>query len=155
MSGLRQVCGSIFTAAFIALYTNKLPGEIQSHVVPAVTKAGLNQSSIPALLQVAATGDAKLISAVPGMTADILAVTNDALADSYAASYAYVYYFAAALGIFVIGSAACSRDFDQYLTSHVSRRIYTKGEVSEDVLGSSDSSKTIDQQLPVGEKAFS
>lgn len=72
--------------------------------------------------------------AVPGMTSEILRITNDAVADAYGKSFSYVYYTALALGIVCIMAAASLRDFDQYLTDHVARQVYHKEETKVDVL---------------------
>lgn len=68
------------------------------------------------------------------MTLDILPVITDAVAKSYAAAYSYVYYFAVALGCVSIIAAACSRDFDRYLTDHVPHQIYRKTDTVVDPL---------------------
>lgn len=81
-------------------------------------------------------GTQEALSAVPGMNDKILAVTNDTVSDSYSASYAYVYYFCVALGCLSIIAAACMRDFDCYLTEHVSRQIYTAKESAIDPINS-------------------
>jgi len=71
---------------------------------------------------------------VDGMTPDILRTTNIAVSSAYSKSYAYVYYFAVALGGLAIIASASLRDFDQYLTGHVSRQLYKKKETNEDPL---------------------
>lgn len=83
-------------------------------------------------------GTAAALKDVPGMTPRIISVTNNAVADSYAAAYAYVYYFSLALGCLAIIAAACARDFDCYLTGHVSRQIHRKEETAVDPLQVND-----------------
>ena len=68
------------------------------------------------------------------MTATLITVANDAVADSYAAAYAYVYYFAMAVGCLSIAASACSRDFDRYLTDHVPRQVYHRNDTAVDPL---------------------
>ncbi|KAF5865502.1 hypothetical protein ETB97_003345 [Aspergillus alliaceus] len=148
----RTIFGSIFTAAFVAIYTNKLPGKFQQHLVPAVLNAGLPKSSIGELLTAVSTSNQQAIAAVPGMTDALLKITNKGVADSYAASYAYVYYFALALGVVSILAAACAKDFDPYLTDHVARQIYHKRETGTDALDS-DSSTENEVAMAVPNKA--
>nr|AUB51322.1 trichothecene efflux pump [Trichoderma hypoxylon] len=143
ISATRTICGSIFTAAFISLYTNKFPGQLQSKLVPAVREAGLPESSIAGLLAAAVTGNPQAIAAVPGMTTNLIQVANDAVADSYAASYSYVYYFAMALGVVSIVASACTKDFDHYLTNHVPHQIYTAKEADVDLLDSDRSTQDV------------
>jgi hypothetical protein len=140
VAGSRSVFGSILTAAFISLYTNKLPGELMSKLIPAVREAGLPESSFSGLLDAVVAGTPQGIAAIPGMTPALLKVTSDAVADSYAASYAYVYYFATALGVLAVIAGLCSRDFDQYMTNHVPHQIYKRSETDKDSLESSSSS---------------
>nr|AVM39108.1 putative trichothecene efflux pump [Trichoderma taxi] len=143
ISATRTICGSIFTAAFISLYTNKFPGQLQSKLVPAVRDAGLPESSIAGLLAAAVTGNPQAIAAVPGMTTNLIQVANDAVADSYAAAYSYVYYFAMALGVVAIVASACTKDFDHYLTNHVPHQIYTAKEADVDLLDSDRSTQNV------------
>ncbi|KAE8356483.1 fungal trichothecene efflux pump [Aspergillus coremiiformis] len=126
VASARTVFGSIFTAAFVAVQTNRLPGKLQEHLVPAVLDAGLPESSVRDLLAAVSTGSQAAIAAVPGMTESLLTTANQGVADSYAASYAYVYYFAMALGAVSILASACAKDFDPYLTDHVPHQIYDK-----------------------------
>jgi len=133
-SANRTILGSIFTAVFIAILTNKLPGQLQKHLIPEALAAGLPESSLPQLLTAVTGGSQAALTAVPGMNSTILAVVNDGAADSYAGAYAYVYYAALALGLVCFIAAACLRDFDQYLTNHVSRQVYHKKETQKDIL---------------------
>jgi hypothetical protein len=111
-----------------------LPGKLQEYVVPAILEAGLPESSVSQLLSAATKGSQAALTAVPGMTDEILRVTNNSVADAYGKSFAYVYYSALALGAVCIIAAASLRDFDQYLTDHVSRMIYHKKDTKVDVL---------------------
>jgi hypothetical protein len=71
---------------------------------------------------------------VKGMTPEILRTTNIAVSDAYSRLYAYVYYFAVAIGGLAIIASLCMRDFDKYLNSHVSRHLYHRSEASTDPL---------------------
>ncbi|KAJ5916116.1 hypothetical protein N7504_000131 [Penicillium tannophilum] len=137
VSSMRTILGSIFTAIFVAIYTNKIPGEMDTYVVPALTDAGLPESSIAQVLSVAASASQAALEKIPGMTADILKVTNESVATAYGHAYAYVYYTAVALGVVCILAAASLRDFDHYLTDHVSRQVYHKEDTKADVIESS------------------
>jgi len=111
-----------------------LPGKLQSILIPAVEAAGLSASSIPDLLKAVATGGEDALKTVPGMTPEILDVTVKSVANAYGQSYAYVYYTAVALGGVCIIAAASLRDFDHYLTNHVSRQVYHKEDTKVDIL---------------------
>ncbi|KAF2011410.1 fungal trichothecene efflux pump [Aaosphaeria arxii CBS 175.79] len=134
ISASRTIFGSIFTAAFIAVYVNKVPGYLASTVPDAVVSAGLPSSSLSDLMTAVAAGTQSALQAVPGMNEAILRATNIAVSTAYSRSYAYVYYFAVALGGVAIIASVCLRDFDQYLTEHVSRQLYHKAEANTDPL---------------------
>jgi hypothetical protein len=95
----RSAIGTIFTAVFVAILTNKVPTELARHVPAAAEKAGLPASSITDLFAAITAGTADALAAVPGMTPKIEAAVAAALANGYAAAYAYVYYAAIAVGL--------------------------------------------------------
>lgn len=134
ISASRTIFGSIFTAAFIAVYTNKVPGYLASIVPERVLAAGLPESSLATLMTAAAAANQTALAEVDGMTPEILRTTNIAVSDAYSRSYAYVYYFAVAIGGIAIIASVSMRDFDKYLTSHVSRQLYSKKDADIDPL---------------------
>lgn len=143
-SAVRTILGSVFTGVFVAILSNKLPGEYRKHLLPAVTQAGLPSSSDALLEEALAVGTQTALEAVPGMNSTILTVTNEAAAASYSAAYTYMYYAAIALALVAFLASLCLRDLDQYLTSHVPRQIYNKEETKEDVLEGSPSDGSIE-----------
>lgn len=76
------------------------------------------------------------LNEVRGMTPKILRATNITVSDAYSKSYAYVHYFAVAIGGLAIAASLCLRDFDKYLDIHVSRQLYHRGEANTDPLDS-------------------
>ena len=82
----------------------------------------------------AATANQTALLEIDGMTPELLHTTNVAVSDAYSKSYAYVYYFAVAIGGLAIIASLCMRDFDEYLTGHVSRQLYHKKDTSTDPL---------------------
>nr|ANO39730.1 trichothecene efflux pump [Fusarium aff. graminearum CBS 138562] len=133
---------------------NQYPKEIGSHLTSAMRGTDIPQASFPSLLEAATTGRIDAVKALPGMTNSIAAVVSRAMADSYTASYANVYYFAMALGVIPIIASLCMRDFDRYLTDHVPHQIYDRKKADKDVLdGDSDtpSSPTIQSTVEVKE----
>jgi MFS family permease len=133
-SANRAIVGSVFTSIFVAILSNKLPGQMQEKLVPAVLDAGLPESSLPDLFAAVTNASQDALKAVPEMNTDRLLVANNAISDSYSGAYAYIYYTALALGIVAVLASLCLRDFDRYLTDHVSRRIHTRAEKNEDPL---------------------
>lgn len=149
---MRTIIGSIFTAIFVAEVTNKLPEKLTSLVVPAVIDAGLPSSSVSALLTAVGAGSQDALLAVPGMSQEILSITNAKVSDAYAAAYAYPAYTAVALGVTSIVAAYFIRDFDHCLSDHVSRQIYHKSETKKDILQESQNSLGEETQVHEGTK---
>lgn len=125
---MRTAWGSIFTTVFLAILTAKIPIEIASHVPAAVTAVGLPASSLTGLFAAVANGTPAALEAVPGFNAEVGTALASSLSASYAAAYAYVYYAAVAVGCCGIIAACCMKDYDDLLTTHISRQIYHKGE---------------------------
>jgi hypothetical protein len=99
-----------------------------------VLAAGLPESSLDALMTAAAAANQTALLEVGGMTPEIMRTANIAVSDAYARSYAYVYYFAVAIGGVAIIASLCMRDFDKYLNNHVSRQLYHKKDAHTDPL---------------------
>lgn len=116
------------------MYTNKVPGYLASIVPERVLAAGLPRVQLEALMAAAAAANQTALAAIEGMTPELLRTTNIAVSDAYSKSYAYVYYFAVAIGVLAIVASVCMRDFDKYLTGHVSRQLYHKGDANTDPL---------------------
>lgn len=110
-------------AVFVAILNNKVPSEIASQVPAAAIAAGLPSSSLEDLFAAITAGTADSLAAVPGITTSIAAAVSQSLSNSYASAYAYVYYAAVAFGLCGLIAALCMKDYDNLLTSHVSRTI--------------------------------
>lgn len=85
-------------------------------------------------MMAAAAANQTALLQVQGMTPEILRTTNVAVSDAYSKSYAYVYYFAVAIGGLSIAASIAMRDFDKYLNTHVSRQLYDKKDAHTDPL---------------------
>lgn len=116
------------------MYTNKVPGYLASIVPERVLAAGLPESQLGVLMTAAAAANQSALTEIEGMTPELLVTTNIAVSDAYSKSYAYVYYFAVAVGVVAIAASICMRDFDKYLTGHVSRQLYHKKDADTDPL---------------------
>jgi hypothetical protein len=94
----------------------------------------------------AAAANQTALAAIEGMTPELLRTTNIAVSDAYSKSYSYVYYFAVAIGVLAIGASVCMRDFDRYLTSHVSRQLYHRKDANSDPLEAAEGANVIDEE---------
>ena len=91
----------------------------------------------------AAAANQTALAAIEGMTPELLRATNIAVSDAYSKSYSYVYYFAVTIGLLAIAASVCMRDFDKYLTSHVSRQLYHRKDANTDPLGTAEGTNVI------------
>ncbi|KAL1866711.1 hypothetical protein Daus18300_006655 [Diaporthe australafricana] len=124
-------------------YTNKVPGYLASIVPGRVLAAGLPASQLETLMAAAAAANQTALAAIEGMTPELLRTTNIAVSDAYSKSYSYVYYFAVAIGVLAIAASVCMRDFDKYLTGHVSRQLYHKKDANTDPLETAEDSNVL------------
>jgi hypothetical protein len=101
---------------------------IPQKVIPAATAAGLPSASLPALFQGITLGD---FSAVPGISADIIAAVVPAVKDAYAMTFRTVYLCTIPFGVLLIVAALLSPNVEQYLTDEVARKMHGRNEKSE------------------------
>lgn len=94
----------------------------------------------------AAAANQTALAAIEGMTPEILRATNIAVSDAYSKSYSFVYYFAVAIGVLAIAASICMRDFDKYLTGHVSRQLYHKKDANTDPLEITESANGLSRE---------
>lgn len=92
-------------------------------VIPAVTGAGLPESSIPALFQATAKATSSALDNVPGMTAAIKVVLQAAQKRAYAESFKIVYLSTLAFGGIALITSFFSADVDKYLTGYVNKTV--------------------------------
>jgi len=128
----RNIAGSIFTAIYIAILSNKVAAKLPEYVVPAALEAGLPASSITPLLSALKVGTAAALESVASINTAIIAAVASAAAYAEAAAYAYVYYAALAVSLVAVIAALCLCDMDKYLTGHVSRKVYHRSEIAND-----------------------
>lgn len=95
---------------------------IQSFVAQAVLPLGLPKSSLgPLIKALVSSGPARKVSlsAVPGITPEVISAAQSAYNDGLVHAYRYMYYAAIAFGVWSIAAALCLRPMDHLLTNHV------------------------------------
>ena len=100
----------------------------------------------------AAAANQTTLAAIEDMTPEPSRTTDIAVSDAYSNSYSYVYYFAVAIGVLAIAASVCMRDFDKYLTSHVSRQLYHNRDADTDPLETAEGADVIakeSEKMPV------
>jgi len=119
----RAAFAAIMTAVFVAILSSKVPIGIEKKLIPALLKAGLPASSLPAFMKALASGDASQFANVPGFTAQLAEVMQVALSDAYSYAYQYVYYALLAIGSLAVILGFFLKDYNKLLTSHIARTI--------------------------------
>lgn len=90
-------------------------------------KAGLPASSIEGLLTALSSGSSSAISAVPGVSKQILAVAGTTLKEAYSESFKIVFLATIPFGVVALVSAFFAKDIDSRLTHDVVRRLDARG----------------------------
>ena len=111
----------------MAILNNKVASNTDSHVVPALLKAGLPESSVEELLTSLASGSSSAIAAVPGVTSKIIAVAGATLKQAYFEFFKIVFLATIPFGAIALAASLFSKDIDSRLTHNVVRRLDTRG----------------------------
>ncbi|KAH7067151.1 fungal trichothecene efflux pump [Paraphoma chrysanthemicola] len=128
MGAIRTGLSAIATSMYSSILSTEAAKYIPQKVIPAATAAGLPSSSLPALLQGITLGD---FSAVPGISADIIAAVVPAVKDAYALTFRTVYLCTIPFGVLLIIAALFSPNVERYLTDEVARKMHGRNEKSE------------------------
>ncbi|KAJ9310837.1 hypothetical protein DTO271D3_8880 [Paecilomyces variotii] len=123
LAAIKQVVGTIATAIYVSILTNRLDETLAPTVTPAAVKAGLPKSSIPTLLKAIAAGTSDALDSVPGMTSKIAAVVGEATKTAYSLSFKTVYLTSIAFGGLAIIAAFFTRSIDDKMTSEVAQKL--------------------------------
>jgi hypothetical protein len=95
----RSVAASVFTATYVAAFSDRLQVKLPSYVAAAVLKAGLAPTSVVVFTTALAQNDQAALLRIPGASPAILAAGVAALKQAYADSIRVVYIIAATFGI--------------------------------------------------------
>ncbi|KAH0542656.1 hypothetical protein FGG08_002979 [Glutinoglossum americanum] len=142
LGSIRSAGGSVATAIYTSILTNKLATNVPKYVAPAATSAGLPVSSLPALFSGISTGS---FASVPGINNEILAAITGPIKTAYAKSFSTVFLATISFSGLLVLAALLSPNVEDYLTGEVARKLVHGGRVSET---SSDSRKDVEPQTP-------
>lgn len=123
LGSIRGMGGAIAQALYVSVLQNELKKKIPANVIPAALSAGLPEASIPSLLAGTATGD---FSAVPGISADILASVGLALRDSYVGAFKIVFYTTIPFSFILLAVAFLVPNMEKFLGYNVAKRLQDK-----------------------------
>ncbi|KAH7066109.1 fungal trichothecene efflux pump [Paraphoma chrysanthemicola] len=128
MGAIRTGLSAIATSMYSSILSTEAAKYIPQKVIPAAMAAGLPSASLPALFQGITLGD---FSAVPGISADIIAAVVPAVKDAYALTFRTVYLCTIPFGVLLIIAAIFSPNVERYLTDEVARKMHGRNEKSE------------------------
>ncbi|KAK8102197.1 hypothetical protein PG984_015343 [Apiospora sp. TS-2023a] len=123
LASIRSMGGAVAQALYSSVLNTRLAENLASDVGPAAVRAGLPESSLPALLAAIKLGD---YSEVPGATGRVLDVVVAGVRDSYVASFKVVFYATIPFGFLLVLFACLVPDMEKYLTGNVARRLQSK-----------------------------
>jgi len=117
-------------ALYVSVFVNKLNTNLPAYVAPAVTSAGLPESSLPAFFAAITTGD---FSSVPGVTDQVLAAFAPALKTAYAQSFKIVFYCTIPFSVILIAASCLVPNMEKFLHNNVAKRLQGRGTGGEGV----------------------
>ena len=95
----RSVAASVFTAIYVAAYSDRLKEKLPSYIAAAALKAGLPKASLEAFVAALADNDQAGLIHIKGVNAGIISASLAALKQAYADSIRVVYIIAAPFGV--------------------------------------------------------
>jgi hypothetical protein len=124
LASTRSVAGTIAASIYICVYTDRLNTFLPQEIVPAVEKAGLPATSLPALFAAMTNGTTAALEAVPGMKMSILAAFSAATRAAYTHAFKIVYLSSIAFASLAFIGCIFVTDVDKYMTDFVNKTIH-------------------------------
>jgi Fungal trichothecene efflux pump (TRI12) len=126
LGSIRALGGAVAQALYVTILTNKLTKYTPEYVSPAAVKAGLPESSLPALFAGLTTGN---FSAVPGINTQIEGVVAEQVKRAYIDSFHVVFYATIPFGVLLVIAACFVPNMDKFLGNNVARRLQHMGKL--------------------------
>ncbi|KAF1935550.1 TRI12-domain-containing protein [Clathrospora elynae] len=123
MGAIRTGLSAIATSMYSSNLATESAKYIPQKVMPAALAVGLPEPSLLALFSGITLGD---FTAVPGISAGIIAATGTAVKDAYAMSFRTVYLCTIPFGVLLILAGLLSPNVEQYLTDEVARKMHDR-----------------------------
>ena len=101
----RAIAASVFTAVYVAAYSDRIKRKLPSYIAAAALKAGLPESSLQAFADALVGNDQATLLHIQGVTPAVIAAAGEALKQSYADSIRIVFIIAAPFG--VVAAISC------------------------------------------------
>jgi hypothetical protein len=123
LASIRAAGGSIATAVYTTVLTNRLSDTIPGVVGSAAINAGLPESELPEVLAAVSEGT---VATVPGISQSVLAAITEALPTAYSQAFKTVYLASLGFGGIAIIGSLLTKDPQKHLTDRVERRMHGK-----------------------------
>ncbi|KAI0145399.1 fungal trichothecene efflux pump [Xylariaceae sp. FL1272] len=131
-STFRLLGGSIATALYTAIYTNKFNEELPGEMRNAIAESGVaySDSLLASLIKAGTTNTVAAYSAVQGATPELITLAEKATKLAYVKGFSLVYLISIAFGVAAIGAAACTVSVDRSKKNNA-RAVVLKNEIHE------------------------
>ncbi|EXJ68957.1 uncharacterized protein A1O5_07889 [Cladophialophora psammophila CBS 110553] len=112
LSTFRLLGGAVATAIYSSIVDNQFKENLPGKITDAIAGTGFDSSNLTALIQAAAANTATAYAKVPGITAQIISVSQFAVKLAYMQAYRVVYYTALGFAVLAIVSATLVPNVD-------------------------------------------
>ena len=128
---VRSSLSTLASTIYVTILNNRLAATVPAAVGPAVVNAGLPESSVTQLLTALAAGTEAALSAVPGITANIVGVATIAYKEGSTSAYRTV--FLASLAFTGVGVllSLFAPSIDDKMTDKVAVKLHQRKEEKE------------------------
>ncbi|KAJ5660415.1 hypothetical protein N7507_006866 [Penicillium longicatenatum] len=120
---IRGVFAAVGQAIFVAILDTELASNTPKYALQNAIQAGLPSSSSSSLLESISSGN---VSAVPGITAQIISAAEYGEKEAYSESFKIVYLAAIAFGAVSIGAAVVTPNSESKFTNKIARGLHTR-----------------------------
>jgi MFS family permease len=127
----RSAISTVWSTVFVTVLTNRLATTVPNSVTPAVTEAGLPQSSVPGLLSALTSGSETALAGIQGLTPRILEIATAAFRQGQASAYHSVFYVSIAVGGSLMILSLFAPNVDHLMTDKVVVTLHRKKEESQ------------------------
>ncbi|KAL1895421.1 hypothetical protein Sste5346_005227 [Sporothrix stenoceras] len=129
---IRAAICAVLVAVYSTVLTNRLTETVSTEVPPALINAGLPQSSVADFLAAVAVGTAEAFAAVPGITANIIAVGTQAYKVANSDAYRTVYLSTIAFSGIALILTWFAPNTEKYMSAKIVATLHNEhGEVVE------------------------
>ena len=119
LQSCRALGGTIGITIFTAVYSEKIATYLPAYVSPVAIEAGLSPSSLPAVFAALKSGNSALLTAVPGMTGQILGAVGAAFSEASSKSCEFVWLAIMAFSAFSAVAAFLVQDVPEKYNNFV------------------------------------